>query len=184
MAESLKVEKITLNALKGVDILDCLVYYGSDKTVGGFRMKIADVCRDLIQTSEMKQSEIARKMGWNPPNLSNRLRRNTLSADEFVLFLSAIGYEMKIVKKDSEDEYSARIRGVGPRLQMMVNGIKYDTYKSDAICHSDVENDMFIELYRDMEGRYFVATYVKWDGGVSSITPIGEADAQKLIEKF
>ena len=68
--------------------------------------------------------------------------------------------------------------------EMMVNGVKYDTFKADAICHSDESEDMFCELYRDENGRYFVAQYVKWEGGVSSISPIGEEDAQRLIEKF
>ena len=66
----------------------------------------------------------------------------------------------------------------------MVNGVKYDTYKSDAICHSDESKDVFCELYRDEQGRYFVATYVKWDGGVSSISPIGDEDANRLIEQL
>lgn len=184
MAKQLENRKNSRNAPKCVEMWSGLCYNAIDNTRGGLPMNISDICRDLIQTSDVKQSEIARRMGWNPPNLSNRLRRNTLSADEFVMFLEAIGYEMKIVKKDTEDEVVARKRGVGPRLQMMVNGVKYDTFKSDAICNSEKDNDMFIELYRDLEGRYFVAHYVMWNGGVSSITPIGEEDANKLIEKY
>lgn len=184
VTKELDLQKNSTNAPKRVDFGLGLVYYGGDETEGGILVKIADVCRDLIKASGLKQSEVARKMGWQPPNLSNRLRRNTLSADEFTKFLDALGYEMKIVEKDSGDEFEARNRGVGPRLQIMVNGVSYDTHKANAICHSETENDMFIELYRDSEGRYFVACYVLWEGGVSTITPIGEEDAAKLVEKY
>jgi len=67
---------------------------------------------------------------------------------------------------------------------MMVNGIKYDTYKSDAICHSDETEDSFDELYEDDEGRYFVAHYVNWEGGVNYISPISQEAASKMIHKY
>jgi len=38
---------------------------------------------------------------------------------------------------------------------MMVNGIKYDTYKSDAICHSDETEDSFDELYEDVRNKVY-----------------------------
>ena len=152
--------------------------------VGGESMTTAEICKDLIARSPYQQKDVAEKMGWTQQSISNRFRRNTLSAEEFIKLLSILGYELKIVEVDTSEEVCTRRKGVGERLKLMVNGVKYDTYKSDAICHSDESEDIFYELYRDGEGRYFVANYVKWDGGVSSISPIGEEDAQKLMKRF
>lgn len=151
--------------------------------VGGEGMRAVDICKDFIERSSIQQKDVAEKMGWTPQGISNKFRRNSLSADEFIKLLEILGYELKIVEKDTSDEVFTRRKGVGARLRLMVNGVKYDTYKADAICHSDESEEMFYELYRDTEGRYFVAQYVKWDGGVSSISPIGEEDAAKLMQK-
>lgn len=152
--------------------------------VGGDIVTPTEICKDLIDRSPLQQKEVAEKMGWSQQRICNKLRRNDLSADEFSKLLGILGYEMRIVEVDTSDEVSARRKGVGARLKMMVNGVKYDTYKSDAICHSDESKDVFCELYRDEQGRYFVATYVKWDGGVSSISPIGDEDANRLMEQL
>ncbi len=147
-------------------------------------MTPTEILKDLIKRSPMQQKEVAERMGWSPEGTSNKLRRGTISADEFAQMLEILGYEMKIVEIDTSAEVTARRRGVGKRLNMLVNGIRYDTYKADAICHSDESKDMFVELYRDDEGRYYVANYVNWEGGISSISPIGEADALTLMEEL
>lgn len=147
-------------------------------------MTPTEILKDLIDRSSMQQKDVAKRMGWSPQGISNRFRRGTFNTEEFVKMLGILGYEMKIVKADSSEEVCVRKRGVGKRLKMVVNGVRYDTYKSDAICHSDESQDIFYELYRDAEGRYYVANYVKWEGGVSSISPIGEDDAQRLMQKM
>lgn len=152
--------------------------------VGGDGVTPAEVVKDLISRSSMQQKDVAEKMGWTEQAISNKFRRNSLSAEEYLKMLEILGYELKIVESETSEEVFTRRKGVGSRLKMMVNGIKYDTYKADALCHSDENEDIFYELYVDQEGRYFVAQYVNWDGGVNSISPIGAEDAKRLIEKF
>lgn len=152
--------------------------------LGGEKMTVANICRDLIEKSSLQQKDVAEAMGWSQGAFSNRLRRNSLSAEEFLKLIGILGFDFKIVEKKTNEEIRTRRKGVGERLQMMVNGVKYDTYKADAICHSDENDDMFFELYQDSEGRYFVAQYVRWKGGVSSISPIGAEDAKRLMNKL
>ena len=147
-------------------------------------MTAAEICKGLIERSTLRQKDVADKMGWTQQSISNKFRRNTLSAEEFRKIIEILGFEIKIVVNETSEEIKTRRKGVGERLQLMVNGVKYDTYKADAICHSDESEDIFYELYQDIEGRYFVAQYVKWEGGVSSISPIGKKDAEKLMKKF
>ena len=147
-------------------------------------MTVAETVKDLISRSSLQQKDVAAKMGWTEQGICNRFRRNSLSAEEFVKIVGILGYEIKVVERGTSDEVFNRKKGVGARIKMMVNGVKYDTYKADAICHSDETEDVFYELYVDEEGRYFVATYVNWEGGVNSISPISAEDAQRMIRKF
>lgn len=147
-------------------------------------MTPAEIVKDLINRSTMRQKEVAEKMGWTEQTISNKLRRNSLKAEEYLKMLEILGYELKIVERDTSEEVFTRRKGIGERLKMMVNGVKYDTYKADAICHSDENEDIFFELYVDQEGRYFVAQYVNWEGGINSISPIGEEDAKRIVTKF
>lgn len=169
---------------KNIDKNKQLCYASYEMNIGGVDMTSAEICKDLIERSSLQQKDVADKMGWTQQSISNKFRRNTLTAEEFRKIVEILGFDIKIVVNDTSEEIKTRRKGVGKRLQLMVNGVKYDTYKADAICHSDENEEIFYELYRDIDGRYFVAQYVKWDGGVSSISPIGKEDAEKLIKKF
>ena len=146
-------------------------------------MSASDICKELIGKSKLTQKQVAEQMGWTEQSLSNRFRRKSLSSDEFIKMLEILGYEIEIVEAESKDEVKIRRKGVGKTVKMMVGGVKYDTSKADALCHSDDSKDMFYEIYRDDDGRYFVVNYVKLAGGVNTITPIGEEDALRIIEK-
>ena len=151
---------------------------------GGDGMTPVEIIKDLISKSDIQQKELGEQMGWTEVATSNRLRRNTLSAADFIKMVDILGYEIKIVEKGSDEEVTVRKKGVGERLRMMVNGIKYDTAKSDALCHSDPDGFGFYELYKDDSGRYFVAHYSSWEGGVNTISPISEYDALAMIRKM
>ena len=145
-------------------------------------MTVADIVKGIIKKSDLQQAQVARLMDWTPQNLSNRLGRNTLYAEDFVKLLDVMGYKMLIIEKETEEEVKTRKRGIAPRMQMMVNGVKYDTYKADALCHSEpIQDCMFHELYQTEEGEYFLAQVMLCDGGVDSITPVTEEAAEKLM---
>ena len=105
--------------------------------IGEMNMTTAQICKDLIERSTLQQKDIAERLGLTQQNVSNKIRRNRLYAEEFKKIIEMLGYEIKIVKTETKDEIKTRRKGVGKRLRMMVNGVKYDTFKSDAICHSN-----------------------------------------------
>ena len=148
-------------------------------------MTVAETAKEIIKKSDLQQAQVARLMGWTPQNLSNRLGRNTLYAEDFMKLLDVLGYKALIVEKDSEEEVKTRKRGLAPRIQMMVNGVKYDTYKADALCHSEpIQDCMFIELYKTDDGKYFLAQVMLFDGGVDSITPVRKEVAERMIAEM
>ena len=147
-------------------------------------MNTIDFLKKLIAKSGMKQKEVACGLGMTEQTLCNKFRRGSISSKEFVDIIEYLGYEVKVVEKNTEEEVETRKAGVGERLKMMVNNVKYDTFKASALCHTDETQETFDELYVDDEGRYFVAHYVKWEGGVSSISPISELAAKMMIERL
>ena len=147
-------------------------------------MNVAEMCKSLISQSKIRQKDIAEKMNKTSQSLSNKFNRNTLSAEEFVKIIKLLGYEIAIKNPSTGEEIHTYQQGVGKRIQMTVNGVKYDTFKANAICHSNENDVIFSELYQDRDGRFFVAQYANWKGGRCSISPIGEDDAKILIEKY
>ena len=148
---------------------------------GGEGMTVADIVKGIIKKSDLQQAQVARLMDWTPQNLSNRLGRNTLYAEDFVKLLDVMGYKMLIVEKDTEEEVKTRQRGRAPRIQMMVNGVKYDTFKADALGCLSFAEDFYQELYKTDDGEYFVAQVAEFDGGVNSITPVTPEVAYELL---
>ena len=147
-------------------------------------MKVAEMCSSLIEQSDVQKQEIAAAINKSPSSLSNRLKRNSLSAEEFVKIIKTLGFEIAIKNPKTGEEVHTYRRGIGKRLKMSIKGVMYDTYRADAICHSDEKNETFIELYRDREGRYFVAQYNCWQGGKCTISTIDNAAANAMKEKY
>ncbi len=152
-------------------------------TLGGDGMSVADIINDALKAKGWSQKQLAAAMNQSPQNLSKKLVNNTLSAQEFLDAVGHLGYEVKVAELGSSEELQTRKRGVGPRLRRMVNRVTYDTYKADALCHTPMQDGWYMELYRDEEGRYFVAHYTMWEEGVDFISPCGEEDARKLYEE-
>lgn len=169
---------------KNIDSFNQPCYTFIEIPTGDDCMTSAEIIKRLIQKSEKKNKEVSDEMRMSQSAFSNKFKRNSFSADEFIHIVSYLGYELKIVDKDTNDDIKIKNKGIGERVKMMIKGVIYDTEKSDAICHSDENEESFDELYQDNQGRYFVAHYVKWEGGVNSISPIGTDDAIKFIEKY
>ena len=143
-------------------------------------LSVSDVIKQAIAESEMQQKEVAAHMGWTPQNFANRLKNNTVDADEWVEIAKFLGYEVKMVSSEGK-ELKERSKGVGSRVVQMVNGVTYDTEKSDAICHSSEFAGSFFELYMDPEGRKFVVLYADWQND-GIVMPVDEDHAQKFME--
>ncbi len=167
-----------------IDTLSSPEYNEVNIILGGGNVTVADIIRDALKAKNWSQRELAAKMGWSPQNLSGRLKNNSLSAEEWRKVAAILGFEIKMVEIDSNEELKTRKRGIGPRVRQMVNGVIYDTYKADALCHTLWTDGWFMELYRDGEGRYFVAHYTDWKNGVNHISPCSIEDARRLYEQY
>ena len=137
------------------------------------------------------KAEAAAKIGWVPQQLSARLTRNSLRADELLDLLEGIGIELTMTVKETGKVVRSHIQGAGRRVKAMVDRVIYDTASSDALANNfyadgvnEYTDGKALELYIDREGRYFFAEYSSWDGVKDRITPVTPETAAAFIEKY
>lgn len=143
----------------------------------------ADVIRHLAKRENKKLKELAQNIGQSRSNFSNKLKNNNLTAQDFIKALGYMGYSIYLAKNDKQVIPEIR-KGIGDPLKGMVEGVMYDTVKSDAVCHTECIYGMHVELYRDAEGRFFVAEYAEWGNGKNNISPIAKKDAYRLYKAY
>lgn len=147
-------------------------------------MKASDIVEDALQSRGILQKELAERIGQQPKTLSKKLSTNSMKAQELVDYIQELGYEITLVDRRGNERLTIRRRGIGPRIKKMVDGIIYDTGKADAICHTDVENGWYMELYQDAEGRFFAAHYSFWSEVDPFITPCPAEEAETMRRKY
>lgn len=177
---------------KNLDKISVLMYDDMDDTSdGGAMMTSKEILAVALKETGKTQAEAARAVGWSPQQLSSRLVRNSLRADELLNLLEGIGIDFNLVSRETGKTVKLHITGAGRRVKAMVDRVIYDTAMSDAIAnnfYADGENEYTdgkaLELYIDKEGRYFFAEYSNWDGVKDRITPVSAKDAAAFIEKY
>lgn len=175
-----------------LDNLSVLAYYDENTEMdGGEKMTSKELLAAALRDTGKTQAEAAAKVGWVPQQLSARLTRNSLRADELLDLLEGIGIELTMTVKETGKIVRSHIQGVGRRVKAMVDRVTYDTASSDALANNfyadgvnEYTDGKALELYIDREGRYFFAEYSSWDGVKDRITPVTPETAAAFIEKY
>lgn len=174
-----------------LDNLSVLVYDEENTEMdGGEKMTSKELLAAALRDTGKTQAEAAAKIGWVPQQLSARLTRNSLRADELLDLLEGIGIELTMTVKETGKVVRSHIQGAGRRVKAMVDRVTYDTASSDALANNfyadgvnEYTDGKALELYIDREGRYFFAEYSSWDGVKDRITPVTPETAAAFIEK-
>lgn len=177
---------------KIIDNIPVLVYDDiNDTSDGGVTMTSRELLAAALKESGKTQAEAAKSVNWVPQQLSSRLVRNSLRADEFLALLEGIGVELTLTVKDTGKTVKTHIAGAGQRVRAMVDRVIYDTAESDALANNfyeDGENKFAdgeaLELYIDKEGRYFFAEYYEDETKKSRITPVAAKVAAAFIREY
>ena len=154
-------------------------------------MTSKEVIAAALKATGHTQAEAAAKMGRVGQQLSARLMRNSMRADELLKFMDVLGIDVTFTVRETGEILKAHIAGAGRRVRGMVNKVIYDTESADALAnnfYADGVNEYMdgkaMELYVDKEGRYFFAEYTSWEGAKDRITPVSSNDAAAFIEKY
>ena len=148
--------------------------------LAGDIVSVSEIIKQAMAEKGVQQKDVAAHMGWSPQNFANRLRNNTVDADEWVEIAKFIGYEIKMVGSDGVTMEEKK-KGIGQRVTQMVDGVIYDTDKAEAICHTNEFADSFFELYKRNDGSMFIVLYAKWMHGAGTIMPVEDSDAERFI---
>lgn len=184
--------KKTVDFGRNLDKISVLVYDDIKSTSdGGVMMTSKEILAAALKETGKTQADAAKSVGWSPQQLSSRLVRNSLRADELLKLLDGIGIDFNIVSRETGKTVRVNISGRGRRVRAMVDRISYDTAASEAISnnfYADGKNEYTdgkaLELYIDKKGRYFFAEYSNWEGSKDRITPVSSRDAAAFIEKY
>lgn len=163
----------------------------NDTSYGGDLMKSNDMLAAALRATRKTQAEAAARIGWMPQQLSARLVRNSMRADEFLNLLEGLDIEITLTVRETGEVVRTHIHGAGRRVKAMVDRVIYDTAASDALANNfyadgvnEYTDGKALELYVDKEGRYFFAEYTNWEGGKDRISPVSGHDAAAFIEKY
>jgi transcriptional regulator with XRE-family HTH domain len=182
----IKQEKFSRKIKIEVGIMENLELGTVDKS-----KSMSEILKEALEAKGYSQRSFAKKLGYTPQNFSQRLKKNSFTAEEWRSMAYELGYEVKLVEMESGIEFESRRKGHGRRVRQVINGVLYDTYKADMLCGdffkdgaSEYTDGMAFELYVDYFGRFFVARYTEWENGSDSITTIGKEEAGKLYKKY
>lgn len=177
---------------ENIDFISVSVYdTENDASNGGVAMTSKEALAVALKGTGKTQAEAAAKLGWVPQQLSARLSRNSLRADEFLELMDAIGVDVILKVRETGAELKAHIVGAGRRVRAMANRVIYDTEAADALANNfyadgvnEYNDGKAMELYVDREGRYFFAEYTNWEGAKDRITPVTANDAAAFIKRY
>lgn len=140
---------------------------------------VASMVRDVVEKSGKTYKAVATEIGMSASSFSQRITNNSFSAEEIKRVAEATGNQLVF-----HPVVPYPRRGIGERVCMMVDGIKYDTFAATAICHSDVCDGWFKELYLDEEGRFYVVHYTRWKHARPFISRVSKEEAKELCDKY
>ena len=144
-------------------------------------MTASEMVRSALAAKGKTQKELGDFMGWTPQNTSYRLKADSLTFNELAKALGFLGYEVKMVDATGE-ELPTLDNSASPRVVQMVDGCIYDTSKAESLCTSKAAHseELYMELFKDASGAYFLAYYQLWEGGHNYISPVSKAASKRF----
>ena len=151
-------------------------------------MTAIEMLLTAIKAKGYTNARVSELMGWVPQQLSQRISRNSIKADELFQIFERIGVEFKMFDKDTGKEIVGFSTGAGRPVRGVVSGVKYSTANSFALANNfyadgvnKFSDGRARELYLDMEGNYFFVEYSDRDGEKDRINPVSARDAADFI---
>ncbi len=152
-------------------------------------MTAKDVVVTALARTGHTQESGAKLIGWGGQQISQRLQRNSMRADEFLTLLDAIGVDVTFTVRKTGDVLRGQTSGHGRRVKGTSDKVLYDTGTSYAIANSFFEDGEHeykdgeaCELYVDKRGRYFMAEYR--EDGKDRVRSVSASVAAAFIEKY
>lgn len=173
-----------------LDSLSVFVYNNLSTENGGAEMEVRDAVAAVLRETGKTQAEAAKLMDWVPQQLSDRLVRNSLRADEFFKLLDILGIDFHMtVRETGQPVWPKSPRR---RVKGMAKKVIYDTALSGSVSnnfYADGVNEydrygVATELFIDREGRYFFVDYYRDDPSKDEIRVMPMSCVEDFIKKY
>lgn len=152
------------------------------QVIGSNEMTVAEMLTEAMLKRGVKKKDVAKEMGWSSQNFSNRLKKRTLDAEEWVRIADILDYEIQMVEKGNGTVLKQRNKSLGVRVTQCVDGYTYDTDKATSICHSPKLYGGWFELFKDVPtGRFFTVAYFE-TGESACLAAITKENAEKFYK--
>lgn len=173
--------------------------YNADSTISfegepDLKLSASDVIRKAFADSGYSKASFGRVIGCTGQNISLRLSRNSITADEFIKWLDMLGYDVTITSRktsrsieDEEVDWNTRVRWT----RCVVDGKKFNNRTAEVISNTFAvgtdgifdENGHASELYKIADGTFILVDYSK-EPGKDVVSTASQATAEAFIEKY
>ena len=146
-------------------------------------MKASDVIIDVLKKKNVTHKQAAEVMGMNPNEFGRTVSTDTFTAREFFDLMDYLRVTV-VASDDSGRDVTEHVHGILPRISMVVDHIRYDTEKADALFHVSPLEGWDVEFYRSFNDLYFAAVEIDIDPPRRVIIPVSKEHAERAIELY
>lgn len=150
------------------------------QTIGSIDMNVSEMLNQAMLVKGVRKKDVAAKMGWSQQNFSNRLKNQTIDAEEWIKLAAILGYEIQMVDKESKVTLKPRKESSGPRVVQVVDGIPFDTEKATSLCRSPKVYGGWFELFQDFATRQFFTVAYFETGDSACLARISKDNAERF----
>ena len=147
----------------------------SIRATGGEYRTAKDALVAALYRTGHTQESAARLIGWNGQQISQRLARNSMRADELLTLMDAIGVDVTFTVRKTGEVLREHTTGHGRRVHGTVDKVFYDTGAADALSNSFYEDG--VSEYKDFMAEYH-------EDGKDRIRSGSPSVAAAFIEKY
>lgn len=144
----------------------------------GDRMTASEMITHAIEDRGVYKKDVASKMGWSAANLTNKLRRNTITADEFIKLADILGFNVQMANKGIELPVKKKSSRIGTRIVATVGDEQFDNGSATQICHKTNSLTVDKELYLSNKNKFFIVTHTS--DGITTIEKCTKGQARVL----
>ena len=148
----------------------------------GERQTVGIFIKNALEKAGINFQTAAEWIDVAKSTFGQKISRNTFYAEEVLTILDNLGLEVKVV--EGTRLINKKYGGIGGTVHMMVNRTIYDTDKSVALAHSDWFDSWRTELFRDDDGRFFLAHYTQLEAAKPFISEMSKKDAEMYYAKY
>lgn len=155
------------------------------------KLSASEIIKKCLAIRGCSMAELGRRLNCTGQNISLKLKRNSISANEFMMWLDMLGYEVIVKERDGYilDE-NTELPKKACRIRCVVDGVRFDSLKAKLIakaCEAEKQDDdegKATELYEDNAGNMFFVERKSGTNGKDTVVLVPRQAGEAFLEKY